>query len=88
MSVNAATAELRQILDPVAERPTLSAYTQAARALRSQAAHLQTARVALLSSFTIDPLLPYLEVESAHARLSIGNLRRSVQHGPSRVADS
>src|SRR5688500_4799919 len=59
------TLTLEQILRSVDERPTLAAYAQAAREIRSLGEQLQPIRVSLLSTFTIDSLLPYLEVEAA-----------------------
>jgi FkbH-like protein len=56
---------LEQILRSVDERPTLAAYAQAAREIRFLDEQLQAVRVSLLSTFTIDSLLPYLEVEAA-----------------------
>jgi len=56
---------LEQILRSVDERPTLAAYAQAARGIRSLDEQLQEVRVSLLSTYTIDSLLPYLEVEAA-----------------------
>ena len=61
---------LEQILRSVDERPTLAAYAQAAREIRSLGERLQPVRVSLLSTFTIDSLRPYLEVEAA--RLGFG----------------
>jgi len=56
---------LEQILRSVDERPTLAAYARAARELRSSGEQLQPVKVSLLSTFTVDPLLPYLGVEAA-----------------------
>jgi FkbH-like protein len=56
---------LDQVLRTLDERPTVAAYTQAARAVRSLRDGLRPVRVALLATFTIDGLKPYLEVEAA-----------------------
>src|SRR5512145_1651595 len=56
---------LDQVLRTLDEHPTVAAYTQAARAVRSLWAGLRPARIALLATFTIDGLKPYLEVEAA-----------------------
>jgi HAD superfamily phosphatase (TIGR01681 family) len=46
-------------------RPTVPAYADAARRLESLTSDLQPARVALLASFTVEPLVPFLVVEAA-----------------------
>jgi FkbH-like protein len=56
---------LDQLLRSVDERPTLAAYAQAAREVRLLGEELQPVKVSLLSTFTIDSLVPYLEVELA-----------------------
>jgi FkbH-like protein len=63
-------AGLNEILRTLDERPTPGAYKQAARALRALPdLEFSELRVALLASFTIDPLVPFLEVEAArHGR--------------------
>ncbi|MFL5733181.1 MAG: HAD-IIIC family phosphatase [Chloroflexia bacterium] len=57
--------KLDEILALVDERSPVAAYTQAAREVRSLDGQLRPARVALLSSFTINSLVPYLQVEAA-----------------------
>src|SRR3954449_2259842 len=57
--------KLDEILALVDERSPVAAYTQAAREVRSLDRQLRPARVALLSSFTINSLVPYLQVEAA-----------------------
>src|SRR5919197_3803008 len=61
---------LEHILRSVDERPTLAAYARAAREVRSFGARLRPVRVSLLSTFTIDSLAPYLEVEAARRGLA------------------
>jgi FkbH-like protein len=56
---------LDQLLQALDEHPTVAAYTQAARALRARPDGLRPVRIALLATFTIDGLKPYLEVEAA-----------------------
>lgn len=56
---------LQQILDTVDGRPTVAAYCAASRQLAATAAELPVVRIALLSSFTIEPLTPFLKVETA-----------------------
>ena len=53
------------------ERPTVAAYAQAAREVRSLRGKLIPVRAALLASFTIDSLVPYLEVEAARSGFSL-----------------
>lgn len=64
---------LGQVLRALDERPTAGAYHQAARAIRDlDPAEGRPVRVALLASFTIDPLVPYLQVEAArHGFLAV-----------------
>src|SRR5215212_817179 len=57
--------KLHEILQSLDERSTVAAYTQAAREVRSLREQLRPVRLALLSSFTINSLVPYLEVETA-----------------------
>lgn len=57
--------ELDQVLQSVDERPTVAAYIQAAREVRLLHEQLCPVRLSLLATFTIDPLVPYLEVEGA-----------------------
>jgi FkbH-like protein len=59
-----------QVLENLDARPTLAAYTQAARQLRELGEHLRPARVALLASFTAGPLVPFMQVEAARAGFS------------------
>jgi FkbH-like protein len=56
---------LQELLQSIDERPTVAAYNQAAREVRSLGEQLRPARWSLLSSFTINSLVPYLEVEAA-----------------------
>src|SRR5438105_3087788 len=58
---------LQQILQQVDERGTVGAYSQAAREVRAAEVReqLRPVRVALLSSYTINSLTAYLEVEAA-----------------------
>src|SRR5436190_8756407 len=58
-------SKLEQILQSLDERPAPAAYAQAAREIKTFHEQLQPARVALLSSFTVRSLVPYLEVEAA-----------------------
>lgn len=64
-------------LASVDERPTVAAYWNAAREVREHGGSLQPLRVALLASFTVDPLVPFLEVEAARR-----GLRAEVYVGP------
>jgi FkbH-like protein len=58
--------DLTQILQSVDQRPTLSAYRQAADSIRTSAAQgLRKARIAILATFTADMIAPFQEVESA-----------------------
>ncbi len=57
--------DIQQILQLADERATVGAYSQAARELRQLHEQLRTVRVALLSSYTINSLVSYLEVEAA-----------------------
>jgi FkbH-like protein len=62
----AAAAGLSDLLDAVERRPTTAAYLDAARRIDQAAGGtLPQARVALLSTFTIAPLEPFLKVECA-----------------------
>jgi FkbH-like protein len=60
-----ADVSLDQVLRTLDEHPTVAAYTQAARAVRSLRDGLRPVRIALLATFTIDGLKPYLEVETS-----------------------
>ena len=62
-------AELERVLATVDDRASIAQYLQASRALDRFGASLQPARLALLASFTVDPLVPYLRVEAARHRL-------------------
>ena len=62
---------VQELLDAVDRTPTASAYTQAAREIAQHVSVLTPVRVALLSSFTIDLLKPYLQVELARHRLGL-----------------
>jgi FkbH-like protein len=57
--------DLDQILAKVDERPAMAIYMQAARQISACKEKLIPVRAALLSSFTIDSLLPFLIVEAA-----------------------
>lgn len=57
--------QLASLFQELDRRPTVAAYTEAARRLEALAADLRSARVALLASFTVEPLVPFLEVEAA-----------------------
>jgi FkbH-like protein len=59
------TSELKQVFQRLDQRPTVAAYARAARELRDLQGMLQPVRVALLSTFTIDQLTPFLAVEAA-----------------------
>jgi FkbH-like protein len=61
------TLSLEHILRTLDERPTMAAYTRAAREINFAAEQLQPVKVSLLSTFTIDSLVPYLEVEAARS---------------------
>jgi FkbH-like protein len=56
---------LDELLRSVDRQSGLSAYLQAARSLGRFAEELRPVRVALLGTFTIEPLIPFLQVESA-----------------------
>ena len=62
---------LEEVLCGVDQRPTVAAYAQAAREVRSLRGKLIPVRAALLASFTIDSLVPYLEVEAARNGFSL-----------------
>jgi FkbH-like protein len=57
--------DLAQTLRTLDERPTVAAYAQAARVVRAQRDQLRPVRIAVLATFTVDGLVPYLEVEAA-----------------------
>ena len=60
--------QLVTVLQSVDRRPTPASYLAAARQV-AQLSDLPPVRVALLSSFTIDPLKPFLQVEAARQQL-------------------
>ncbi|HEY8184919.1 MAG TPA: HAD-IIIC family phosphatase [Pyrinomonadaceae bacterium] len=60
------TLSLEQILRTLDERPTMAAYSRTAREIRLSE-QLQPVKVSLLSTFTVDTLVPYLEVEAARS---------------------
>jgi FkbH-like protein len=57
--------DLDQLLASLDERPSVAAYMQAARQVPSFKEQLIPVRVALLASFTIDAVVPFLIVEAA-----------------------
>src|SRR5262245_12731580 len=59
--------EVAALIDAVDEHPTPGSYATAARALRDHRDALDACAVALVASFTIDPLVPVLTVEPARA---------------------
>jgi FkbH-like protein len=61
--------DLQDILDVLDRAATPAAYAKAARAIQRRESY-QRVRIALLSSFTVDPLRPYLEVEVARQGLA------------------
>jgi FkbH-like protein len=65
LSVEDVGFDLERVFRKVDERPTVAAYADAARAVRSQRDQLRPVRIALLATFTVDSLVPYLEVEAA-----------------------
>ncbi len=60
-----ACSAVTDLLLELDKRPTAAAYAGIARRLEDSAAALHPVRVALLSSFTLDPITPYLECELA-----------------------
>ena len=64
------TPSLYQALRTVDERPTLAAYAEAAREVRLLSKQLRPVKVSILSTFTINSLVPYLEVEAARHGLA------------------
>lgn len=56
---------LVELLKRVDEHPAPAVYAQAARELLALTESLETVKVSLLASFTIEPLVPYLAVEAA-----------------------
>jgi FkbH-like protein len=67
------SSSIRSVLEEVDARPTPAAYAVAARALSRLFAvePLRPLRVALVSSFTIDGLVPYVTVESARRGFAV-----------------
>lgn len=61
----AGRARLEQQLRRLDERPSATAYAEAAREIREMRDDIRPIRISQLSSFTVDPLIPYLEVEAA-----------------------
>lgn len=59
------TTSVSSVLESLDRRPTPAAYHQAARDLASVSGNLTPVRIALLASFTIEPLVPFLRVEAA-----------------------
>jgi FkbH-like protein len=68
---SAASLRLQEILDTVDRAPSAATYAQAARELGASDLPLAPARVAVLSSFTMDLVRPYLQVELARHRLAL-----------------
>jgi len=64
------TESLETIFAAVDRSPSSAAYADAARRLRQVREDWPPVRIALLSSFTIDLLVPYVEVETARAGLA------------------
>ena len=64
------TESLNAIFAGLDRGPSTAAYADAARRLRRLQQDWRPVRVALLSSFTIDLLVPYVEVESARCGLA------------------
>ena len=58
-------SKLADVFQSVDEAPTMASYQIAARELGGLEPDLQAVRIALLSTFTIDSLIPYLKVEAA-----------------------
>jgi len=63
--------EVAALIDAVDEHPTPGSYATAARALRDHGDALDPCSVALVASFTIDPLVPVLTVEAARAGFAV-----------------
>jgi FkbH-like protein len=62
---------LKPLFDAVDARPTSASYLVTAREIDRLAGELRPVRVALLSSFTIEPIVPYLKVEAARHDLHV-----------------
>jgi FkbH-like protein len=60
-----ARSAVTDLLLELDKRPTAAAYAGTARRLQDSVATLHPVRIALLSSFTIEPIVPYLECEMA-----------------------
>jgi FkbH-like protein len=63
--------DLAQVFARVDERPTAATYLQAARQTAECKGQLSPVRIAFLSSFTLDSLLPFLTVEAARFGFTI-----------------
>ncbi len=59
------SVSLGQLLWSCDNRPTVASYRQAAESLQDRLEFRNKARVAVLSTFTFEPLLPFFEVEAA-----------------------
>ncbi|MGE3776354.1 MAG: hypothetical protein AB7F89_04155, partial [Pirellulaceae bacterium] len=64
-SVEMESPSLDELLRTIDSRPTASAYQSGAHALRNLRERLRPIRVGILATFTAEPLIPFLEVESA-----------------------
>jgi len=62
---------LEQVLQELDQRPTPAGYAHAARRVRALGQQLRPARIAQLSTFTLDGLTPYLEVETARLGFAV-----------------
>jgi FkbH-like protein len=58
---------LQEILRALDQRPGMAAYAQAARQVRPLTDGLRCVRISLLATFTVEPLVPFLEIETARA---------------------
>jgi FkbH-like protein len=65
VSRNTANAAWQTIFQSLDRRPTVAGYTQAAREIASLALPLRTVRIALLATYTLETIHPYMEVECA-----------------------
>ena len=61
--------------------PGVAAYTEAAQRLEAADVGLRPVRVALLSSFTIAPFLPFLKVEAARRGFAADTYLAPFGHG-------
>src|ERR1051325_7859888 len=57
--------DVQDLLDTVDARPTVAAYASAARKVHKLRAELKHLRVSLLASYTVDAVVPYMEVEAS-----------------------